>query len=579
MKSIADAVLEQRVDITPYHQRLLWTYRGALGLLTVGATYSAITHFPAQPLGAGLGVLVAALSVFVAFWMGSSPDRTSRSGRLMYGGLLVGVLIYIPWKFWDIQGKADSLDQIHQVEGLFVWLVWLVLLALVAFRPAVAWRAALATWTLFVLASAVGAGIAYMNAPGMPVWHRPTLIFFGGGLVLLAFLRLVVHLFEDYAQKVRESAASEYVAGVVAAADDAIIGTNLEGQITSWNAAATRLFGFDQRDATGRALAELIPGSDPDDLPRFFARVREGDAVARWETEQRRKDGSAVEVSMSVSLLRDSERAAAGFACVARDITERRILERELVERNEELARSNEELATFAYVASHDLKAPLRAIDSLAGFITEDLDDSVDEDTKHHLALLQGRVARMRRLIDDMLAYSKAGQVDPAARAVRTDPREMVQGIIDLLAPPENFEVVIETRLQEIEVIRSPLEQVIRNLIDNALKHHDKPTGTIDVRILATRNSYVFVVQDDGPGIPREYHTRVFEMFQKLKPKDEVEGSGVGLAVVRRIVENHGGSLQLESFRGRGTMIRIQWPRPQSVPAAVDGRPTVLPPA
>jgi PAS domain S-box-containing protein len=233
-------------------------------------------------------------------------------------------------------------------------------------------------------------------------------------------------------------------------------------------------------------------------------------------------------------------------------------LEARVTERTAELERSNRELNQFAYVASHDLRAPLRAIENLAQWITEDAESLLPEASRGHLLKLRGRVRRMERLLDDLLAYSRAGRT--AHQPQRVETVALVKGIVELLAPPLTFTVIVDPALPTLYTARVPLETVLRNLINNAIKHHRGGAGQIIIRANRQGPLYEFIVEDDGPGIAPEFHARIFEMFQTLQPRDQVEGSGMGLAIVKKIVLSQGGDVWVDSAEGRGARFHFTWP-------------------
>lgn len=237
----------------------------------------------------------------------------------------------------------------------------------------------------------------------------------------------------------------------------------------------------------------------------------------------------------------------------------RSVLEERVVERTAELERSNRELDHFAYVASHDLKAPLRAIDNLSKWIESDAAALLPPDSQEHLAKLRGRVHRMERLLDDLLAYSRAGRVQHAPESVVTG--DLVRSVFDLLAPPSEFRLEISEPLPTLMTQRVPLETVLRNLMGNAIKHHQRQDGCIRVTAKDMLNWVEFSVGDDGPGIAAAFHERIFELFQTLQPRDHVEGSGMGLAIVKKTVESMGGSIGVDSAAGKGAVFRFTWPK------------------
>jgi signal transduction histidine kinase len=234
-------------------------------------------------------------------------------------------------------------------------------------------------------------------------------------------------------------------------------------------------------------------------------------------------------------------------------------LEMRVSERTAELERSNRELNQFAYVASHDLKAPLRAIDNLAGWISEDAAQTLPPRSAEHLLKMRGRVKRMEQLLEDLLAYSRAGRVRPPAEIV--DVERLVADVTALLGPPVGFTVIVQTPGVRLRTPRVSLELVLRNLIGNAIKHHTGAGGTVWVRAVEQGEMMEFSVRDNGPGIDPRYHARIFEMFQTLQPRDQTEGSGMGLAIVKKLVESYGGEIRVDSALGKGATFCFTWPR------------------
>ena len=232
-------------------------------------------------------------------------------------------------------------------------------------------------------------------------------------------------------------------------------------------------------------------------------------------------------------------------------------LEERVAERTAELERSNRELDQFAYVASHDLKAPLRAIANLAAWIENDSGAILPESSRRHLETLRGRVVRMERLLDDLLSYARVGRENTVFRYVDTG--ELVREIIELVVPAR-FEMTIDDAMPDIYTQQAPLETVLRNLIENAVKHHRTGPGHINVSARSQEDFVEFTVADDGPGIAPEYHERIFEMFQTLQPRDQIEGSGIGLAIVKKLVESQGGHIVVKSDIDQGARFIFTWP-------------------
>ncbi len=236
----------------------------------------------------------------------------------------------------------------------------------------------------------------------------------------------------------------------------------------------------------------------------------------------------------------------------------RALTEVELKKRMHELERSNNDLNEFAYVASHDLKAPLRGIMQLANWIEEDIKDTIDDQTKQYLKLMRNRTSRLEQLLTDLLAYSRVGRKHGDIKVIELD--EWVNDLFRLLNPPANFQLKLDSNVSSISTLATPLEQIIRNLINNAIKHHDKDEGTIHVQIQQHDDGYEFAVSDNGPGIDPDQHERVFGIFQTLKPRDEIEGSGMGLAIIKKLLDNYQCKITVESDGTNGTTMRFNWP-------------------
>jgi signal transduction histidine kinase len=220
---------------------------------------------------------------------------------------------------------------------------------------------------------------------------------------------------------------------------------------------------------------------------------------------------------------------------------------------------ANQELADFAHVVSHDLKAPLRAIDSLAKWLAADYEDKFDDEGREQLGLLLGRVKRMHDLIDGILDYSRAGRV--REEAVEVNLADLVPEVIDVLSPPSIIRVAVETALPKVVIERTRIAQVLQNLLSNAIKYMDKPHGLIRVGCAEDDRWWKFYVSDNGPGIEEKDRERVFQLFQTLKPRDKADSTGVGLAVVKKAVELYGGRVWIESTVGEGSTFYFTLPK------------------
>jgi len=222
------------------------------------------------------------------------------------------------------------------------------------------------------------------------------------------------------------------------------------------------------------------------------------------------------------------------------------------------LERSNADLDGFAHVASHDLKAPLRGIAALSEWIEEDLGEHITESARGHLTMLRGRVRRLEDLIEGILSYSRAGRTGREVSEV--DVGALLAEAIELLAPPAGAAITVDPGMPVLHTARVPLQQVFMNLISNALKHAG-PEAVVRVGGREAGAFWEFSVSDNGPGIAPAYHERIWGIFQTLKPRDQVEGTGIGLSVVRKIAASMGARAWVESAEGEGACFRFTWPR------------------
>jgi signal transduction histidine kinase len=250
------------------------------------------------------------------------------------------------------------------------------------------------------------------------------------------------------------------------------------------------------------------------------------------------------------------------YIAIRAEITEQKLLE----ERNQgvlnELLTANTELSAFAHVVSHDLKAPLRGISSLATWLAEDHAEQLDATGRQHVALIGSRVKRLSGLIDAILTYSRAGRLRETPVAVPVD--ALVRNTIDLLAPPPHIRVRLDSVLPLMHIEAVKLQQVFQNLLGNAIDFMDKPVGVVSVRCVREGGDWHFSVADNGPGIEARHFERIFQLFQTLAPRDQLERTGVGLALVKKIVETEGGRVWVESTPGVGSTFHFTLPARQA---------------
>ena len=238
--------------------------------------------------------------------------------------------------------------------------------------------------------------------------------------------------------------------------------------------------------------------------------------------------------------------------CIRRDVTERENLIRQLKV-------ANSDLDDFTNIASHDLKSPLIAIRRLLGWIAEDCQDILPSESLENLHLVVNRADRMHSLLEDLLSFARIGRVDTPA--VSLELSKLVEDITPLLDVPEQFTITVEPA--ELVVPSVPFKTIILNLVGNAIKHNDKEKGLVKVSCQTSQHYYEIHITDNGPGIAPKYFERVFQLFQTLKSRDELEGSGVGLAVVMKHLNQFGGKIEIDSDGIEGTTFKVFWPKPK----------------
>ncbi|MGD1895725.1 MAG: PAS domain S-box protein [Phormidesmis sp.] len=344
-------------------------------------------------------------------------------------------------------------------------------------------------------------------------------------------------------------------------------------------------------------LCDLLEYSQGDLLQKNFTEVTHPDDIIQDTTVRQQmisaektqityekryitRSNSILWASVTISTVRDLNGKLRYFIATTEDITDRKLFNLELQKQKLELQKQkndlltvnmmltstmtqlkerNQELDQFAYVTSHDLRAPLRAINNLATWIEEDISDQLPAENKNQLQLLRSRVKRMEGLINGLLEYSRVARTHQSHE--RVDVRQLIDEVIDSIDPPEGFEIKLGSSLPVLEAKKVPLIQVFSNLIDNAIKHHNRSEGTIQISCEELNNFYEFTVTDDGPGIKPDYHERIFVIFQTLQARDDFEATGIGLSLVKKIVLSEGGTISVDSEIGKGATFRFRWPK------------------
>ena len=248
-----------------------------------------------------------------------------------------------------------------------------------------------------------------------------------------------------------------------------------------------------------------------------------------------------------------------GVLFVINDITELKEAEKRQAKLLEQVESVNDELKSFAYIISHDLKAPLRGISSLANWLSDDYRDALGNDGKQQMDLLKSRVGRMQDLIDGVLQYSRVGRVKEDI--VDIELNQVIPEVIDLLAAPKNISITVDNDLPVISAEKTRISQLFQNILSNSIKYMDKPEGQIRIGCVEDGNNWRFSLSDNGPGIEEKHFEKIFQIFQTISDSDSYESTGVGLSVVKKIVEVYGGSIRVESEVGNGCTFYFKLPK------------------
>jgi PAS domain S-box-containing protein len=358
----------------------------------------------------------------------------------------------------------------------------------------------------------------------------------------------------------RSRDASRRLASIVESSNDAILGKTLDGTIVAWNAAAERMYGYSASEAVGKGISMLAPAEDGDEMPAILERIKHGQRVERFETRRRRKDGSWIHVALSVSPVLAEDGSVIGASTIARDITAQKKAEEDLRLTAEELRRSNGDLEQFAYVASHDLQEPLRMVTGFVQLLQRRYSTRLDAEADKYIDFAVDGAKRMQTLINDLLAYSRVGTRGRPATTTAADVA-FRRALANLCAGIE--ETAAEVTCGELPVVRADdgqLAQIFQNLVGNALKFRAAAPPKIRVEARRQDDGWLFSVGDNGIGIAPEYRDRIFMIFQRLHARREYPGTGIGLAICKRIVDRHGGRMWVESQAGHGSTFYFTLP-------------------
>jgi PAS domain S-box-containing protein len=359
----------------------------------------------------------------------------------------------------------------------------------------------------------------------------------------------------EYARKASRSSDEQrfQLAAIVESSGDAIIASSLDGIIRSWNKGAEHLFGYAAEEVVGRPTSLLLLPGRQGEEPALVVRLAKGEPVVPFETVRRRKDGSDLEVSVTISPIRDSRGNLVGASTAARDISDRKRAQAEVLRAREAAEAANRELEAFNYSVAHDLRAPLRAVDGFSHILLEDYGETLDAAGQEHLKRVRDAAQHMGRLIDSLLALARVTRVN--LRTQQVDLSELARATTQRLKesqPERVVEVVIGDGFKE-KGDATLLGAAIENLLSNAWKFtRNQPNARIEFGSVQDGEQTAYFVRDNGAGFDMAFASKLFGVFQRLHTANEFEGTGVGLATVQRIVRRHGGRVWAEGKVGEG---------------------------
>lgn len=379
-------------------------------------------------------------------------------------------------------------------------------------------------------------------------------------------------------EKIQILPSDQFLAAIVHGSEDAIISKDLNGTITSWNEGAEHIFGYSEDEIVGRPIMTLIPVELRKEEENIIARLRRGERIEHFETTRVTKNGNYIEVSLTISPIKDVDGRVIGASKIARDISERKRIENALIEAQKQLEahsvhleqqvqertlmlkKTITELEAFSYSLSHDLRAPLRAIQGFLAIVLEDYGKKLDSTGIGLLQRVISSSQRMDRMILDLLAFTQISHAPMILEPVDVEKliREIIRERTEL--QPPNAEITIDIPLLAVTGNEASLTQCITNLLDNAVKFvASKVKPHVHIYSEAEGNMVRLWFVDNGIGIDSQAQQHLFQMFQRVHGCD-YPGTGIGLAIVRKATERMGGKAGIESEPGKGSRFWLQLP-------------------
>jgi PAS domain S-box-containing protein len=368
----------------------------------------------------------------------------------------------------------------------------------------------------------------------------------------------------DMTEQKRLVQLQERLAAIVESSEDAIVSKDLTGTIQSWNKGAEQLFGYTADEVIGKSITIVIPPDRLHEELDILNRLKRGERVEPFDTIRRHKDGSLLNISLTVSPVRDAQGRVVGASKVARNITERKRQEKALQEANKALTQSNEDLEQFAYSASHDLQEPLRTASAFSDLLQMKFGGKLGREGDEFIRYIVDASTRMQQLLHDLRSFAKASKLTQD-QVPSIDAGEVLRRTISNLTTVINDSnaTITHGELPIVAIHEFQLEQLFQNIISNAIRYRSETAPVIRIDAKCSDSTCTFSIRDNGIGIDPQYKEQIFGIFERLHTTADYSGTGMGLAICQRIVERLGGRIWVESELGRGSTFYFTLPMPR----------------
>jgi PAS domain S-box-containing protein len=365
---------------------------------------------------------------------------------------------------------------------------------------------------------------------------------------------------QDITERKKAEEKIQSLANIVESSNDAIITISLDGIVTSWNKGAEQIYGYSSEEIIGKSISILAPDKLKGETKKLIEKVKMGERIRSYRTSRLRKDDKLIFASITLSPVFDSSNELVAISAITRDITERKKAGEVLKLKLEELARSNEELEQFAYVSSHDLQEPLWMITGYLQLLQRRYQGELDDKADKYINYAVEGAFRMQNLINDLLEFSRVTTItrEPEFMDCEFILNQVLSNLKVFII--ENNATVSYDSLPEIMADSIQLVQIFQNLIINGIKFHDEKAPKIHISVEKKANEWLFSVQDNGIGIDPRYFKKIFEIFKRLHKREEYPGTGIGLAICKKIIEKQGGCIWVESELSKGSTFYFTLP-------------------